>query len=203
MGGDQKRGRTAKSKPAPLKPQGMRHASCVNATRLQLLRVYRRRGRRRVEGRSDSAWLAKRKQSAARAALRRGGCEALTRQLTARRALGRLVCSTRWGFAGRCEAATMSAPALAEFFTLLRRHLFPPLVHALFYSTAASGMMRAANAVAPDQNPTEGQQSESLPEGNLANSKQRRHEPVPEMHDQFAADPNEQRNRRRADKNKR
>jgi hypothetical protein len=46
---------------------------------------------------------------------------------------------------------------------------------------------------ASEQNPAESQQSDSLPEGNLPPSEQCRQQPVPEMHDKFAANPDEKR----------
>jgi hypothetical protein len=50
-----------------------------------------------------------------------------------------------------------------------------------------------ATTPASEQNPAESQQSDSLPESNLPPSEQRWHQPVPEVHDQFAAKPDEKR----------
>src|SRR5580658_5327436 len=112
---------------------------------------------------------------------------------------GRLLRFTR----RRCEAGTTTAPAIAEFFAFLGSHLFPALVHALFDSAPAFGAMRPAKTMASKENAAESQQSESLPEGNLVPSEERRRQPVPEMHHQLAANPDEKPDRRRTDKNKR
>jgi hypothetical protein len=55
--------------------------------------------------------------------------------------------------------------------------------------------MRAATTKtkASEQNPAEGKQSESLPEGNLSQSKQLRRQPVPQEHHYLAANPGEDR----------
>jgi hypothetical protein len=44
---------------------------------------------------------------------------------------------------------------------------------------------------ASEQNPAESQQSDSLPEGNLPPSEQRRQQPIPQMQHHFAANPRE------------
>lgn len=50
--------------------------------------------------------------------------------------------------------------------------------------------------MASEENPAESQQCESLPESNLAPAEERGQQPVPEMHDQFAANPDEKRDRK-------
>jgi hypothetical protein len=45
----------------------------------------------------------------------------------------------------------------------------------------------ATQAFASEQNPAESQQSDSLPEGNLPPSEQRRQQPVPQLQHDFAA----------------
>src|SRR5580693_7599056 len=98
------------------------------------------------------------------------------------------------GFAGwRFKAAATIAPTLAELLALLGRHPLPALVHALSDSPPHTGALRATATNASEQNPAERQQSESLPEGNLPPSEQRRQQPVPKMHHQFAANPDEKR----------
>ena len=57
--------------------------------------------------------------------------------------------------------------------------------------------VRATTTQASEQNPAESQQSESLPEGNLPPSEQRRQQPVPQMHHHFAANPDEKRDPQR------
>ena len=47
---------------------------------------------------------------------------------------------------------------------------------------------------ASEQNPAESQQSDSLPEGNLPPSEQRWQQPVPQVQNQLAANPDEKRN---------
>src|SRR5882724_5515272 len=85
---------------------------------------------------------------------------------------------------------------LAELLALLRRHLFPAFSHSLAYSLAYSplhsstriAMPTTTHTKASEQNAAESQQSESLPEGNLPESEQRRRQPVPQEHHYFAAD---------------
>jgi hypothetical protein len=47
--------------------------------------------------------------------------------------------------------------------------------------------MKAATTNASEQNPAESQQSDSLPEGNLPPSEQRRQQPIPQVQYYFAA----------------
>src|SRR5207253_2889847 len=90
----------------------------------------------------------------------------------------------------RCRAPRTIMKALAELLAFLRRHLLPALVHPLAHSLAYSplhsptrvAMPTTTRTKASEQNPAEGQQSESLPEANLPESKQRRRQPVPQVH---------------------
>src|SRR5580692_7681444 len=97
------------------------------------------------------------------------------------------------GFAGwRCKAAATGAPTPAELLSLLGRHLLPALVHTLVYSSPHIGATAmTATTPASEQNPAESQQSDSLPEGDLPPSEQRRQQPVPQMHNELAANPDE------------
>src|SRR5229473_4955359 len=88
----------------------------------------------------------------------------------------------------RCKAAATRAPTLAELLALLGRHPLPALGHALVNSLIYSPPHIGARAMttttpASEQNPAESKQSDSLPEGNLPPSEQRRQQPVPETHD--------------------
>src|ERR1035438_4251358 len=75
------------------------------------------------------------------------------------------------GFAGwRSQAAATRAHTLLELLALLGRHPLPALLH----SPLKLGAMTAAATKASEQNPAQGQQSETLPEGNLPPSEQRR-----------------------------
>jgi hypothetical protein len=56
------------------------------------------------------------------------------------------------------------------------------------------------SAQAPEENPAESQQSESLPEGNHLPSEDRRQEPIPQKHDHLAANPDKSRERQRSHK---
>src|SRR6266850_2556251 len=91
---------------------------------------------------------------------------------------------------GGAEAAAR-APTLAELLALLGCHPPPALVYALVYAPPHIGALTAMTTQASEQNPAESQQSDSLPEGNLPPPEQRRQQPVPEMHDKFAANPDE------------
>jgi hypothetical protein len=55
--------------------------------------------------------------------------------------------------------------------------------------------MKATTTEASEQNPAESQQSDSLPEGDLPPSEQRRQQPIPQMHHYFAANRNESHHR--------
>src|ERR1700682_1444923 len=80
---------------------------------------------------------------------------------------------------------------LAELLSFLWRHLLPALGH----SPPKIGTMRATHThtKVSEQNPAESEQAESLPEGNLPPSEQRRQIPVPQMHHHFATNPDENR----------
>src|SRR5579872_243190 len=78
---------------------------------------------------------------------------------------------------------------LPEFFPLLRRHLlatsFPPP------AWAVSMMMASESA---EEDPAQRQQAQRLPERQHAPAKEWGQQPVPKMHDDFAADEDKQRN---------
>src|SRR5713226_1053276 len=83
--------------------------------------------------------------------------------------------------AGGCAEAEAFAHALPESFPLFRRHVRA----ALFHATAEIGTTGTAGTVpsqSAEEDPTESQQSESLPEGDLAPAEERRQQPVPQMH---------------------
>src|ERR1700735_5225532 len=101
----------------------------------------------------------------------------------------------RFGVA-RFGRAGATAKSLTGFFAFFGGHLLPPLGH----SPAAVGTMRAAHTKAAEQNPAESQQADSLPEGNLAPSEQRRQQPVPQMHHECAADHDEKSDSQRGQK---
>src|ERR1700688_5269906 len=86
----------------------------------------------------------------------------------------------------RLEWPATSTEALPELLAFLGRHLLPALVHASPHIRA-----RAMTTKASEQNAAESQQSDGLPKGNLAPSEQRRCQPIPQMHHQFAANPDE------------
>src|SRR5271155_252813 len=74
-----------------------------------------------------------------------------------------------WSLAGwRFKAGAPRAPTLAEFLALLGSHFLPTLVHALVYSSPYVGTIIIMTTQAAEQNAAESQQSESLPEGDLA-----------------------------------
>lgn len=72
--------------------------------------------------------------------------------------------SLRGAFAGRWPEAATSPHALPESLPLLRSHLFP----ALGPATSESAAIGARAAKSAEQNPAQDQDSERLPEGNLA-----------------------------------
>src|ERR1039458_9484534 len=101
------------------------------------------------------------------------------------------------GFIGRRSNSTPArAHILAELLALLGRHPFPALGH----WPPPFGAIMAVTTKASEEHPAENQQSESLPEGNLPPSEQHRQQPVPQMHDHFAANPDENRERQRGHK---
>src|ERR1051325_7250561 len=110
----------------------------------------------------------------------------------------------------RFESAAF--PALAGFFALFRRHLFPPFLHAFShsfrhafsYAVTHVPFSAARSPPATEQNPAEKQQSQRLPERNQAPSEQRRQQPIPQMHHNLAANDDEQchrQNRQRSNPN--
>jgi len=98
---------------------------------------------------------------------------------------------------GRAEAATC-AHALPESFPLFRSHGLPALdrafVHALGYATAETGATRAVMAKSAEEDAAQQPNSNRLPEGNLAPAEERRKQPVPQAHYDFAADVGKQQN---------
>src|SRR5271155_6085479 len=86
--------------------------------------------------------------------------------------------------AGGWAEAEAFAHALPELFPLFGRHVLAALGH----SPPIIGAMKAATTNASEQNPAESQQSDSLPEGNLPPSEQRRQQPIPQVQYYFAAD---------------
>src|ERR1035441_9122022 len=84
--------------------------------------------------------------------------------------------------------AAARAHLVAEFLSLFGGQTFPARGH----RAPPFGAMRAMISEASEQNPAEGQQPEGLPEGNQLPSEQRRQQPVPQMHDQFAAQPDKE-----------
>src|SRR5580698_7811424 len=82
------------------------------------------------------------------------------------------------GFGGwRCETAAAAAQALAKEFALFGGHLLPALEVLATPSSAAIAAMPAETA---EENAAKDQQTQRLP------SEERRQQPVPKMHDQFA-----------------
>src|SRR5690349_19850665 len=84
----------------------------------------------------------------------------------------------------RLEWAAASPKTVAELFPFLRRHVVPALGH----PPPKIGAMKTTASNAPEQNPAESQQSDSLPESDLPPSEQRRQQPIPQVHHDFAAD---------------
>jgi hypothetical protein len=82
-----------------------------------------------------------------------------------------------------------SAHALAEALTFFRRHMLPARAHARPQSLPNIRAMKATAKVS-EQNPAEGEQPDSLPEGNLPPSKYCRQIPIPQMHHHFTANEN-------------
>src|ERR1700678_1638079 len=98
--------------------------------------------------------------------------------------------SRLFAFAGRrCIAAATAAQALAKSLALFRRHLLP----ALEVLAATLAAITAVPAKAAEENPAKHQQSQSLPEADRTPSEQRRQQPIPKMHDQFAKERHTQR----------
>src|SRR5713226_7219363 len=92
---------------------------------------------------------------------------------------------------GRAEAPAFTH-ALPEPFALLRGHvraaLGHALGHALFYATAKMGATGTVPSKSADEDPAQQQESQRLPEGNLAPAEERRQQPVPQVQHYFAAD---------------
>jgi len=96
-----------------------------------------------------------------------------------------------FGFAGRrFKTAATAAPTLAEFLALLWRHLLPALVEPPLDFVAAIIPMTAK---ASEEYPAENQQTEGLPEVDLMQPKERRQQPVPQMHHHFTENSDENR----------
>src|SRR3984885_12684593 len=85
---------------------------------------------------------------------------------------------------------TPSPHTLPEFLTLLRSHPPPALAHA----PAKARTAKPASANAPEQDPAQRQNPNRLPEGDHAPPKQRRQQPVPQIHHQLAAQEDKERN---------
>ena len=96
--------------------------------------------------------------------------------------------------AGHVKPAAL-AHALTESLPLLRRHGVPPIAHAIGEAIGhAAADVRSAGAMpskSAEEDPAEQQNSQRLPEGNLANAEDRRQQPVPQLQDDFAADGDE------------
>src|SRR5204862_2061541 len=82
-----------------------------------------------------------------------------------------------------------SAPAglagLAPLFAFFGGHTFPAVAH----FAAEARAIAAAVAHATEKDAAESQQADGLPEGDCFPAEQRRKQPIPEMHYDFAADP--------------
>src|SRR2546422_936074 len=110
--------------------------------------------------------------------------------------------------AGGWAKAATCAPALPRSFPLLRGHLLPTLGHAvrhaLFHATADTGATGTVPAKSADEDPAKQQESQRLPEGDLAPTEERRQQPVPQVQHYFAADGDKEQhpqNRQRTDEN--
>src|SRR5260370_20718424 len=101
-----------------------------------------------------------------------------------------------FGLAGwRCKAGATRAPTLPELLAVLGGHALPALVHALFDSPPNIGARRAMAAPSAKEDAAQRQKSQRLPEGDLAPAKERRQQPLPQIHHQFAADGDKYRDR--------
>src|SRR5713226_731621 len=80
--------------------------------------------------------------------------------------------------AGGWAEAPAFTHALAEAFALLRGHVRAALGHAigqaLFYATADTGATGTVPSKPAEENPAQQQESQRLPEGNLAPAEERR-----------------------------
>src|SRR5713226_2452221 len=85
-------------------------------------------------------------------------------------------------FAGwRSKAGATRAPTLAELLALLGGHALPALVHALFDSPPHIGARRAMAGPSAKEDAAQRQQSQRLPEGDLAPAEERRQQPIPQV----------------------
>src|SRR5262249_28390188 len=92
------------------------------------------------------------------------------------------------------------AHALPEPLPLFRGHVLPPLAHPVHHSirpplsdaAAEAGWIPRGGSKSAKQDPAQRQESNALPEGNLAPPENRRQQPVPQQFDQFTADRDEQ-----------
>src|SRR5207253_5821786 len=78
---------------------------------------------------------------------------------------------------------------LADSFPFLRRHRLTAIAHSP--SRIEATRATYTHTKISEKNPAESEQSESLPEGNLPPSEQRRQIPVPQMHHHFATNGDE------------
>src|ERR1700689_5851695 len=80
---------------------------------------------------------------------------------------------------GRDRPVPAAANALAEFFALLRRHLFPAFPHATRAVTAAA----TRSVESAEENLAEDDQAHCLPVADRFPAEDRRHQPVPQVLD--------------------
>jgi hypothetical protein len=100
---------------------------------------------------------------------------------------------------GRTEVAAAAPYTLTKLLTFLGSHVGPAPGH-----TAAVGAVKAAPTHAAEEDPAQRQKPNRLPESEQAPAKERRQQPVPKLHYDFAADGDKQRhpyNRRRYNPN--
>src|SRR5439155_4822713 len=103
-------------------------------------------------------------------------------------------------FAGGWAEAATCAHALPESFPLLRGHMLPALGHA----TAEFGATGTVESQSAEENPAQCQNSNRLPEGNLAPAEERGQEPIPQLQHYYSADGDKQQyrqNRQRTQEN--
>src|SRR5229473_854938 len=83
----------------------------------------------------------------------------------------------------RPEAPTF-AHALPESFSLFRCHVLA----ALFHATSEIGATGTVPSMSAEKDPAQRQKSKRLPEGDLAPADERRQQPIPQAHHDFAAE---------------
>src|SRR5256885_15481249 len=86
---------------------------------------------------------------------------------------------------GRRRGAPAGLAGLAPLFAFFGGHTFPAVAH----FAAEAGAIAAAMAHATEKVSAKRQQADRLPEGDCFPAEQRRKQPIPEMHYDFAADP--------------